>query len=122
VNIRLRLWMGKRSGEASTNRLDDQAFDEIVERARSAARVSPEDETGELDDPGLAEPAPYSQVLSFDEETSVYPAEKRALAVQQVPAGIGDLQTSAHSLVRLRSLANSRGLCWQRPRRFPDQS
>lgn len=80
LNLMVRLFNGSRSGSATTNRLEDSALDEVVERARKNAQAGPENP----DFPGLAGPASYGQVSSFDQETSEYSPRRRAEAVSTV--------------------------------------
>jgi PmbA protein len=58
VTLIVRLLRGKRIGLATTNRLDAEGLDSLVEQARANAEVSPEDP----DYPGLPEPADYQAV------------------------------------------------------------
>ncbi len=80
ISLSLRVFLGSREGSASTNRLDDSALDELVERAAASARVSPENP----DFPGLSGPAVYEVVRSFDEITAETSPEERAQAVKEV--------------------------------------
>ncbi|HUF40119.1 MAG TPA: TldD/PmbA family protein [Anaerolineales bacterium] len=73
----LQVFDGKRSGSATTNRTDRAGLDELVERAKSNARVGPEDP----DFAGLAGPAGYGPVRAFDEVTAEYAPDERAVAV-----------------------------------------
>ena len=77
ASLHLRLVVGKRVGTASTNRMDADGFDQVVAQARANAQASPADP----DFPGLAEPAAYQNVDSFDERTAAYSPVERALAV-----------------------------------------
>jgi PmbA protein len=77
ANLYIRMVLGKRVGTASTNRIDSEGFDQVVAQARANAQVSPEDP----DFPGLAEPAAYQGVDSFDERTAEYSPTERAQAV-----------------------------------------
>jgi PmbA protein len=77
AEITLRYFIGKQIGAASTNRLDEAGLDELVERAKSNAKASPEDPNY----PGLPEPQAYQQVVAWDQNTADYSAEKRASAV-----------------------------------------
>ena len=76
VWLYVRCILGKRSGAASTNRLEAGALDEVVERARASAQASPEDP----DYPGLGAPSEYATVEAYDPSTARYSAEKRAQA------------------------------------------
>ena len=55
ITLTLKAVLGKRSGSATTNRLDSDALDEVVARAKASAQVSPENP----DHPGLTEKAEY---------------------------------------------------------------
>ncbi len=72
--------LGKRSGVATTNRMDSEALDEVVARAKSNAQASPENP----DHPGLAGPEEYQLVRAFDEETAACSPQERAEAVGEV--------------------------------------
>ena len=72
--VYLRLQLGKRQGMASTNRLDANALDELVERARANAAASPEDPNF----PGFAEPTSFVPVSVLDQPTANYSPEERA--------------------------------------------
>ena len=74
VSITVRIIQGKRSGTATTNRLDERALDEAVARARANAQASPEDP----DDPGLPGPAAYRKAAVFDPRTAEMAAQERA--------------------------------------------
>jgi PmbA protein len=76
----LRIFRGKRMGTATTNRLDGDMLDRLVERARTNAQASPEDP----DYPGLPEPAGYTPVAAFDQLTVDYPPHDRAKAVRTI--------------------------------------
>ncbi len=80
LSIGVRIFLGSREGAASTNRMDSEALDEVVTRARANAQVSPENP----DYPGLAGPASYEFVQSFDEITAEYSPQERAEAVRAV--------------------------------------
>jgi predicted Zn-dependent protease len=67
-------------GLATTNRLDRDGLDKLVERARANGNVSPEDP----DYPGLPEPASYAAVDGFDQFTAEYSPEARARAVGEI--------------------------------------
>ena len=74
IKLILRLLAGKSSGQATTNRTDEAALDELAERALANAKASPEDP----DFTGLAEPAEYAQVDTLDQSTAEYSPEQRA--------------------------------------------
>ncbi len=72
--VYLRLLQGKRKGMASSNRLDDNALDELVARARANAGAIPEDP----DFPGFAERSSYESAPAYDHPTAMYSPEARA--------------------------------------------
>lgn len=76
----LRLLRGKRVGMATSNRLDGDGLEELVEKGRTNADASAEDP----DYPGLPEPSAYKDVEAFDQATADFPPESRARAVAQV--------------------------------------
>ena len=80
AEVTLRYFIGKQIGTASTNRLDQLALNELVERAKLNAMASPEDPNY----PGLPEPQAYRHVAAWDEDTAKYSPEKRARAVSVV--------------------------------------
>ena len=80
TTIGVRVFLGSREGTASTNRMDSDALDALVARARASAQVSPENP----DFAGLAGPANYPLVQSFDELTAEYSPLERAQVVKQV--------------------------------------
>jgi len=72
--------VGRRSGTASTDRLDSSALRQVADRALAMARLSPEDE-------GLPEPAPAAGIPSlegFVPATAACAPEARAEAVGTV--------------------------------------
>jgi predicted Zn-dependent protease len=80
VTLIVRLLRGKRMGLATTNRVDVDGLDKLVDRARVNADVSPEDP----DYPGLPEPASYTAVNAFDQSTADNSPEARAKEVGTV--------------------------------------
>lgn len=80
ITITVRVFLGSREGTASTNRIEPDALDATVTRARLSAQVSPENPNF----PGLAAPATYALVQSFDEVTAEYSPLERARVVKQV--------------------------------------
>lgn len=110
VTLIMRLLRGKRIGLATTNRLDAEGLDRLVERARANAGVSPEDP----DYPGLPAPADYPSVDGFDQETADYSPQQRAKAVGEVCRqtsgeglnGFGLFSTGSNEIV----IANTRGV------------
>lgn len=77
AELLVRVFDGKRSGIASTNRMDPVALDEVVDRAIANAKASAEDP----DELGLAEPASYEEVQSFDNATADFDPTSRARMV-----------------------------------------
>jgi predicted Zn-dependent protease len=110
AEVTLRYFIGKQIGTATTNRLDQAGLDELVERARSNSKTSPEDPNY----PGLPEPEPYKHVPAWDQATADYTPEKRARAVgvvcqMSVEKGLnasGALSTGSNVLV----VANTEGV------------
>jgi predicted Zn-dependent protease len=74
LTLYLHLMLGKRQGTASTNRSDPDALDDLIARARTNAAASPE-EPGLL---GLADPADYVGIESFDHPTALNEPDYRA--------------------------------------------
>ena len=110
AELLVRCILGKRSGAASTNRLEDGALDEVVERARASAQASPEDP----DFPGLAAPAAYRHAEAFDPDTAAYSPQKRAQAAGEVCRLAGEKKLNASgafmSGTSELAVANSQGL------------
>ena len=110
INLTVRYFIGKRMGTASTNRMDTEALDRLVERARANAKASPEDP----DYPGLPGKAAYSPVKAFDSLTAEYSPMQRAKAVGEVcrPAWEKGLNASVAFSTGIREIiiANSEGL------------
>ncbi len=110
VTLIMRLLRGKRIGLATTNRLDAEGLDRLVERARANAEVSPEDP----DYPGLPEPAVYPAVEGFDQDTVEYSPQDRAKVVgvlcrqtsEKGLNGSGLFSTGASEI----AIANTRGV------------
>jgi predicted Zn-dependent protease len=106
----LRLFRGKRMGTATTNRLDRDALDRLIDRARINADASPEDPSY----PGLPKPASYAPVHAFDQPTADYlpPARARAvgavcrLAAERSLVASGAFSTGTSEV----TIANSQGL------------
>ncbi len=110
LTLYLRLLLGNRQGTAATNRTDADALDELVNRARTNAQASPEVSGF----PGLADPAEYSTIESFDQPTAVNEPAYRAdrvgivcrLAQESGFNASGALSTGASAF----SVANSNDL------------
>jgi predicted Zn-dependent protease len=79
-SVMLRLFLGKRSGVASTSRLDTQALDDLVQRARDMAELSPENP----DFGDLPMPAPIQPLKGYVDATAECSPEERAEAVLRV--------------------------------------
>jgi PmbA protein len=110
VILIMRLLRGKRIGLATTNRLDAEGLDRLVEQARTNAEVSPEDP----DYPGLPEPEDYPAVEGFDQQTADFSPQDRAKAVGELCRqtsekslnGSGLFSTGTSEVV----IANTRGV------------
>jgi PmbA protein len=110
AEMTLRYFIGKQIGTASTNRLDKVGLDELVERAKSYAKTSPEDPNY----PGLPEPKAYQRVAAWDQPTADFTAEKRAesvgavcqMAAEKGLNASGALSTGSSDLV----VANTQGV------------
>lgn len=110
LELHVQIYLGKRRGMASTNRIDAGSLDEFVERARANAQASPEDP----DHPGPAEQSSHAEVDSFDQATASYAPKERAqevrivcqLAKEQDLNASGAFSTGTKTL----AVANSRGL------------
>lgn len=80
VNLIVRYVIGQQIGTATTNRTDSAALDAVVARARQNAQASPADPAY----PGLAGPARYPTVDSYDPTTADFSPKLRAEAVSVV--------------------------------------
>ena len=78
--LRVRAIVGKRMGVATTNRLDDQSLQRVVEQAFEIARLSPENPEFH----SLPEPQPIAPAPGFSERTASYSAEARARSVSVI--------------------------------------
>ena len=107
VGVTVRIVLGKRAGVASTNRIDDEGFADVLQRARTAAENAPEDETF----PGLTPPADAPEVNGHDEQTAkLGPDDQARLAAAAIDASevpAYGFFTSAESEL---AVANSAGL------------
>jgi len=107
LGVTVRVVLGKRAGVASTNRIDDEGFADVLQRARTAAENAPEDETF----PGLAPPSDAPEVHGHDEQTAkLGPDDQARLAAAAIDASevpAYGFFTSAESEL---AIANSAGL------------
>jgi len=118
--VTLRYMIGKQIGTASTNRMDKAGLDELVVRAKSNAKTSPEDPNY----PGLPEPVAYQRVAAWDATTADYSPEKRAravgtvcqLAVEKGLNASGAFTTGSDVLM----VANSQGVFTYHTRSYAD--
>lgn len=108
--LTVRAMEGHRVGWASTNRVDAAGLREVADRARTLARLSPEDP----DAPEPAGPQTFEPIAGFVEATARCTPEERADAVAPVVRAslarglnaAGALSTTANVL----AIADSRGL------------
>jgi predicted Zn-dependent protease len=75
--LRVRAIVGKRTGVATTNRLDDQSLQRVAEQALEIARLSPENPEFH----SLPESQPIVPAHGFSERTALYSPEARARGV-----------------------------------------
>jgi PmbA protein len=75
--VRIRVVLGQRVGVATTNRLEDEALAEALERALTIARLQPENP----DFRSLPGPLPISKVTGFSESTAGCTPVQRAQGV-----------------------------------------
>ncbi|HSB66913.1 MAG TPA: TldD/PmbA family protein, partial [Anaerolineales bacterium] len=80
AQVTIRFFVGKQIGAATTNRTDETSLDELVSRAQTNAKTSPEDPNY----PGLPTPETYHRVACWDPNTASYSPENRARAVGAV--------------------------------------
>jgi PmbA protein len=82
--VTLRVVRGKRTGIATTNKLDPDGLADLAQRATNAAETAPEDDTF----PGLAPAADPAQVDGYDDATAALgPDEQARLAAASISAG-----------------------------------
>ena len=75
--LRVRAVVGKRTGVATTNRLDDQSLQRVAEQALEIARLTPENPEFH----SLPQPQPIIPAPGFSERTALYSPEARAKSV-----------------------------------------
>ncbi|KAF0208732.1 MAG: peptidase U62 family [Actinobacteria bacterium] len=80
TTVSVRAVLGKRTGVAGTNRLDDDALRTCCEAAVAAARVAPADDGF----PGLPAPAPFERAERGCESTRAFDADARARAAAAI--------------------------------------
>lgn len=80
MDVRVRAVLGTRVGVASTNRLDERALRDTVQRAIEGARYAPENPEFR----GLPIPAPIRKVSAYAASTAAYTPERRAEDVKRV--------------------------------------
>ena len=80
ATVIVRVLCGRRMGLATTNRLDGDGLDKLMEHGRANAEVSPDDP----DYPGLPDPASYAAVNGFDQLTADCSPQDRAKAVGRI--------------------------------------
>lgn len=110
TSVSVRAVLGKRTGVASTNRLDDEGLRACCESAVAAARIAPED----AGFPGLPGPEPIERVERVCESTRAFDAEARAGAASAIieQSRVRDL-SAAGTVARVDyavAVANSRGV------------
>jgi PmbA protein len=108
VVVTLRVVHGKRSGVATTNKVDEEGLSELAQRASAAAESAPEDDTF----PGLAPSAQPPEVDGFDEATAqLGPDDQARLAATAIDAA-GEIPVYGFftSAVSELAIASSTGL------------
>lgn len=110
--LSVRAVIGKRTGVASTNRLDASGIADVVARAYEIASLAPED----ADFPGLPDDASACDdtPVTYDEETATLPPQARADAVAEIVRVMRRHDVYAAGYVSSRNdtiaLANSKGV------------
>jgi predicted Zn-dependent protease len=82
TRLMVKAHLGKSIGMANTNRLDTKALEEVVARAKTSAKASPDNPNY----PGLPRLGKYQLVQAFDEITASCSPQERAEAVGKVCA------------------------------------
>ena len=110
ATVSVRSSLGKRSGVATTNKLDDESLRAIVQMSERLARLSPEDPEAL---PEL-EPQNYQEGAGWSDATASLDPTSRAAAAKQVtdPARAAGLVSTGYLETRAgaTAVANSRGL------------
>ena len=116
--LTLRVVVGRRTGVATTHRLDSSALRQLADRALAIARVSPED-------PDLPEPAALVAIpplAAFETETAASTPEARAEAVGPVLSAARDAGLNAAGALSttsaLLAVANRAGLFAAQPETY----
>jgi predicted Zn-dependent protease len=110
--ISVRAVVGKRTGVAGTNKLDEAGITDVVRRAHEIAKLSTED----ADFPGL--PGPVGMIAEgagwYDEATANTTADARAAAVAEIARVMRNYKLYAAGYVSTQSdaiaIANSKGV------------
>jgi predicted Zn-dependent protease len=110
VSVQVQMVLGRRVGVASTNSLEDDRLDELLEQVRAVTRNSPLDPEWA----GLPGPQRYRAVDCLDEQTAGSSPQVRAEAVRRIvlAAEADDCQCAGAFSCNLGELAiaNTRGL------------
>lgn len=116
AELRVRAVVGKRTGVASTNRLDDESLRRVTEQALEIARLQPENPEFH----SLPSPLPLSFAAAYSQQTAHFTPEERASRVNIIvrlakergleSAGAFSTETSAVAV------ANSLGIFAYEPR------
>lgn len=108
--LSVRIIVGKASGRASTNCLDDASIKGMVERAIAQAKA----EKGQADIPPMSGPAKYQPINNFREATAALTPEARADAIayiaQKCRAANLEAAGAYSSSTGALALANSKGM------------
>lgn len=110
TQLAVRAVLGRKTGVATTNRLDDDSLARCAAAAAEAARHAPEDP----DFGGLPDPAPLTYAERASETTRAFDAARRAQAAREIVApskargltAAGTVATSDYAV----AVANSRGV------------
>ena len=78
--VSVRAVLGNKIGVASTNKIDDEALRDVVERATAIASVQPENPEFK----SLPGPQPITPVNGYSERTEAFGPEERALGVKVI--------------------------------------
>jgi len=87
VVVTLRVVDGNRSGVATTNKVDGKGLADLVERASTAAKSAPPDESF----PGLAPPASATHVEGYDEATAALGPDDQARLAETAIDAAGEI-------------------------------
>ncbi|MBE3560213.1 MAG: TldD/PmbA family protein [Ktedonobacteraceae bacterium] len=114
--VHVRAVIGKRTGVASTNRLDDESLRRVAEQALEIARIQPENPEFH----SLPEPQPIVPAAGYSEHTAAFTPEERArrvgIIVQMAKERRLEAAGAFSTNISYTAVANSLGVFAYEPR------